>query len=87
MPEYDVRLKVVNILGGGNCSLNYKIGDEFTIGDPRLCPWAEHSRLPFATALRFGGHVPWKKQENDSLSISCPDGDNPVVFRLTRTPK
>jgi uncharacterized repeat protein (TIGR04076 family) len=43
--------------------------------------------LPFATALRFGGHVPWKKAENDTLTISCPDGDNPVIYRLTRTLK
>jgi len=87
MPEYDVQLKIVNILGGGSCPLNYKIGDQFAIGDSQLCPWAEHSCLPFAAALRFGGLVPWKKEGNDSLTISCPDGDNPVIFRLTRTLK
>lgn len=87
MPEYDVKLKIVDILGGGNCPLNYKIGDEFTIGDPKFCTWAEHTCLPFTTALRFGGYVPWKKENNDTLTISCPDGDNPVIFKLTRTPK
>lgn len=87
MPEYDVKLKIVNILGGGSCPLNFKIGDEFAIGDSRLCPWAEHSCLPFATALRFGGLAPWKLHEKDTMNISCPDGDNPVVFKLTRTLK
>lgn len=87
MPEYNVKLKVVNILGGGECPSEYKIGDEFTIGDPKLCPWAEHSCLPFAAALRFGGFVPWKKEENETMTISCPDGDNPVIFKLTRTLK
>jgi len=87
MPEYDVKLKVVNILGKGICPSEYKIGDEFTIGDPKLCAWAEHSCLPFAAALRFGGFVPWKKEDNETMNISCPDGDNPVVFKLTRSPK
>lgn len=87
MPEYDVKLEIVDILGGGKCHLNHKVGDTFTMGDPNLCTWAEHVCLPFATALRFGGYVPWKKEDNDSLTISCPDGDNPVIFKLTRTPK
>ena len=87
MPEYDVKLRIINILGKGSCPSNHKIGDEFTIGDARLCNWAEHACLPFATALRFGGYVPWKKEDNDTLTISCPDGDNPVIFKLTRSPK
>ncbi len=87
MPEYDVKLKIVNILGGGECPREQKIGDEFTIGDPRLCPWAEHSLMPFATGFRFGGLVPWKKNDKETINISCPDGDNPVIFKLTRVLK
>lgn len=72
MPEYDVKLMVINILGKGKCPSEYKIGDEFTIGDPRLCAWAEHSCLPFAAALRFGGFVPWNKgrQRNHEYILS-----------------
>ncbi len=87
MPDYDVKLKIVNILGGGECPRELKIGDEFTIGDSKLCPWAEHSILPFATGFRFGGQVPWKKKDRETLNISCPDGDNPVIFKLTRVLK
>jgi len=87
MSEYDVKLKIVDILGSGKCPSEYKKGDEFSWDDPKLCIWARHSLMPFATALRFGGEAPWKEEDKDILNISCPDGDNPVVYRLTRVPK
>ncbi|MHA2219406.1 MAG: TIGR04076 family protein [Candidatus Hodarchaeales archaeon] len=87
MPEYDVKLKIVDILGGGKCPVEYKKGDEFSWDDPKLCMSARHSLMPFAMALRFGGEVPWRDQNKDEMTISCPDGDNPVVFKLTRALK
>ncbi len=87
MPEYDVQIEVLEIRGKGECSFGYKIGDKTGIGQPNLCPWAGHSLMPFATALRFGGEAPWKEKDKDILEIACPDADNPVIFRLTRTPK
>ena len=87
MPEYDVNLEIIDILGDGKCPSDYKKGDKFSWEDPRLCVWARHSLMPFATALRFGGEVPWRDYDKDIMTISCPDGKNPVVYRLTRTPK
>ena len=87
MPEYDVKLKIIDILGTGKCPLEYKTGDEFAWDDPKLCIWARHSLMPFATALRFGGEVPWREDHKDEMTISCPDGNNPVVYKLTRVSK
>jgi uncharacterized repeat protein (TIGR04076 family) len=87
MPEYDIKLKIVEILGSGECPSKYKVGDEFSYDDPNFCKWARHSLMPFATALRFGGEVPWREEDKDTMNISCPDGDNPVVYKLTRTLK
>jgi uncharacterized repeat protein (TIGR04076 family) len=84
LPEYDVKLKIISILGTGKCPSEYKQGDEFSWDDPKLCAWARHSMIPFATALRMGGEVPWRDYDKDKMTISCPDGNNPVVFRLSR---
>jgi len=87
MPEYDVQIEVIEIRGKGECAFGHKVGDKTAIGEQSLCPWAEHVLLPFATALRFGGQVPWKEHDRDKMVISCPDADNPVIFRLTRSRK
>jgi hypothetical protein len=39
--------------------------------------------LPFTTALRFGGDVPWES-EPGLARICCPDPDNLVVFEIRR---
>jgi uncharacterized repeat protein (TIGR04076 family) len=87
MPEYDVRIDVIEIRGKGECSFGHKVGDTTAIGEANLCPWAEHTLIPFATALRFGGEVPWREHDKDKMDICCPDPDNPVIFQLTRIPK
>jgi uncharacterized repeat protein (TIGR04076 family) len=84
MPEYDVSLEIIDILGSGKCPSEYKKGDRFAWDDSKLCLWARNSIMPFATALRFGGEAPWKEVDKDVFNISCPDGNNPVVFHLTR---
>ena len=68
--------------GPGSCSYGHRVGDEFDIGEtcPRMCVWAFQALFPFATALRFGGHLPWEKPGR--ARVSCPDPDNTVVFEL-----
>lgn len=85
--DYIVDIAVKEIRGKGECYHNHKVGDILHIGDGQLCPWASAAILPFATALRFGGTIPWKEIDNDTAEICCPDPDNPVVFKLTRRPK
>ena len=87
MPEYDVDIEIVKICGDGICSDGHKVGDKFKNDDPKLCPSARNSLYPYLTALRFGGEAPWKNKDKHILNISCPDGDNPVVYQLTRVPK
>ena len=85
--DYIVDITVTDIQGKGTCSLGHTIGDIFHIGDGKLCPWAQHTLMPFATALRLGGTIPWKETKTDEIEIGCPDPENVVVFKLTRHPK
>jgi uncharacterized repeat protein (TIGR04076 family) len=82
--DYIVDITVTEIRGKGECFHSHKIGDILHIGDGRLCPWAASAILPFATALRFGGIIPWKETDNDTVELCCPDPDNSVIFELTR---
>ncbi len=69
------------------CSL-YSIGDKFDLSDmedrAKLCHWAFHSMLPFWSVLRFGGTLPWEP-DPDVAYVACPDPNNVVVFKLSRT--
>jgi uncharacterized repeat protein (TIGR04076 family) len=85
--DYNVDITVTEIRGKGECYHNHKVGDILHIGDGQLCPWAAAMILPFATALRFGGTMPWKEKDADTVELSCPDPDNLVIFKLTRKPK
>lgn len=70
----------------GTCAAGHKVGDEFFISDVtpdnKLCAWAFCALFPFAAALMYGGSFPWESDPNTS-EVACPDGTNPVVFRLT----
>ncbi len=85
--DFEVDITVQEIRGDGICPLGHRVGDVFHIGDAKLCPWAGHTLMPFATALRFGGEIPWKSANKDEIDIGCPDPNNVVVFRLTRKPR
>ncbi|MCP4580295.1 MAG: TIGR04076 family protein [candidate division Zixibacteria bacterium] len=85
--DYIIDIEIKEIRGQGTCPSGHKIGEVFHMGDGKLCPWATHTIMPFATALRFGGEVPWRDKDKDKIEISCPDPDNVVVFRLSRRPK
>jgi uncharacterized repeat protein (TIGR04076 family) len=85
--DYIVDITVQEIRGKGICPNGHKVGEVFHIGDGKLCPWATHTIMPFATALRFGGEVPWRDTNRDRIEIACPDPDNIVVYKLSRRPK
>ena len=66
------------------CSYGLQVGARFEIGETcpaGLCSWAFNSLYPFATALRFGGSLPWEPVPGRAL-VSCPDPENTVVFEL-----
>jgi uncharacterized repeat protein (TIGR04076 family) len=79
-----IKVTVVDILKG-ECPLGYKVGDVFTFDTktpPDFCHWAYNVILPFATALRFGGDIPW--EEKGVCKVCCPDPENLVVFEIKR---
>jgi len=84
--KFKIKVRVKKILEGGTCPLGLKPGDEFVfehLPPQDFCHWAFHVILPFATALRFGGNIPWEKEEGKA-TLCCPDAQNPVVFELER---
>lgn len=86
MKKHKIKIKVIKILEKGECPLGLKVGDEFVfehLPPQNFCHWAFHSLLPFITALRFGGNVPWEKKEG-YCQVCCPDAENPVVFEISR---
>jgi uncharacterized repeat protein (TIGR04076 family) len=85
MTGYPLEIRVVDIMGRGVCPLGLEVGDCFT-SDKELaqaCHWAAHVLLPFTTALRFGGQVPWE-DEPGLAHACCLDHNNPVVFEVRR---
>lgn len=80
-----VRVEIVDIMGGGKCPAGFEVGREWVVADSLcpngMCASAFHSMLPYLTMLRYGGRFPWR--EEPMVRVSCPDGDNPVVYKLT----
>ena len=83
--DYKIKVKIISI--DGECSNNFKIGDEVIIeekgvhGD--ICIHALYSLLPKAFAMLYGARFPWLK-EGDKPRHACPDGANPVIFEMER---
>ncbi len=82
---YPIEVRAVEIRGRGICPQDIEVGDVFRsdreVG--AVCHWAAHTLLPFTTALRFGGDLPWEA-EIGVARICCPDPENSVVFEIRR---
>ncbi|MFX0060814.1 MAG: TIGR04076 family protein [Candidatus Hermodarchaeota archaeon] len=78
-------MEVVNILEDGKCPENHQIGDKFSFPEDgaKICTHALHTLFPYILALQSGGSFPWE-EDPDSITLCCPDYNNPVVFKLTR---
>ena len=80
-----IQIRVIEIRGRGTCPLGLSVGDLFRsdrqVG--AVCHWAGYTLLPWTTALRFGGDVPWEV-ELGLARVCCPDPDNVVVFEVRR---
>ena len=79
-----VTVEIVEIQGGGRCSVGLEVGDRWEVDSALvpagICGWAYAAMLPFLQPLRFGGSFPW--EEAGEALVCCPDPANPVVFRL-----
>jgi uncharacterized repeat protein (TIGR04076 family) len=70
----------------GTCSAGHKAGDVFEISchdTGGLCGYFYHDLFPALQMFQFGGSLPW--WEGDTILVKCPDPDNIVTLRLTRT--
>jgi uncharacterized repeat protein (TIGR04076 family) len=76
--------KIISVKG--ECSAGHKTGDTFEISchDPAgLCGYFYHDIFPALSTFQFGGSMPW--WQGDTIELACPDSDNIVRLRLTRT--
>ena len=84
MAESLVRVKVIS--QKGHCEAGHKVGDEWLVGEKTpqgMCIFALASLFPFMTPLMFDGAFPWEK-DADKTTVACPDGENPVIFEISR---
>ena len=84
MAERLVRVKVIS--QKGHCAAGHKVGDEWLVGEKTpegMCIFAFASLFPFMTPLIYGGAFPWEK-DPDKATAACPDGQNPVIFEISR---
>jgi uncharacterized repeat protein (TIGR04076 family) len=82
--HYPVKVEVIS--QKGHCHLGHKVGDTWTVSHVTpagMCIGAFNAMLLQLKMLEFGGQFPWKP-DKDSLECACPDGENPIIFRLTR---
>ena len=82
-----MKVKIRVISQKGICHLNHKPGDEIIISengvDGKICIHALYSMLPKAFAIMYGAKFHWLK-EGENSKHACPDGANPVIFKLER---
>jgi uncharacterized repeat protein (TIGR04076 family) len=71
----------------GKCPNGHQVGEKFDVSGTTpagICASAYHSAYPAIYALKFGGQFPWE-QEEGTAHTACPDPENPVVMKITRT--
>ena len=81
---YRIVAKIISVKG--ECSAGHKTGDTFEISchDPAgLCGYFYHDIFPALSTFQFGGSMPW--WQGDTIELACPDSDNLVRLRLSRT--
>lgn len=81
---YRMVAKIISVKG--ECSAGHKTGDTFEISchDPAgLCGYFYHDIFPSLSTFQFGGSMPW--WQGDTIELACPDSDNLVRLRLSRT--
>ncbi len=68
----------------GECGAGHHVGERFVCGGKTpagICAAAYNALYPTVRALAAGGSFPWANPDG-SVDLACPDGANPVVFRL-----
>ena len=81
------RLVVEVISQEGHCAVGHKVGDKIIFEDDEIkgkfCITALYSIMPKIFAMKYEAKFPWLENK-DVAPHACPDGKNPVVFKITR---
>ncbi len=86
-----VTMEVISLKG--TCEAGHRVGQTFDLsgevilaysGNPKaICPTLYCAVYPNLRVLRFGGSLPWEKDQ-DEAHVACPDPLNPLVVKLKR---
>jgi len=69
-----------------DCAHGHKVGQEWTVNGKTpegICLAAFAALLPFVVAMRLGGPL-YYKNDQDVTTVACPDAANPVVFEIRK---
>ncbi|MBN1329030.1 MAG: TIGR04076 family protein [Candidatus Heimdallarchaeota archaeon] len=81
------RIVVEIISQNGHCAAGHKVGDKIIFENDerkgKLCISALYSMIPKIYAMSYEANFPWLKDKNVATH-ACPDGYNPVIFKITR---
>lgn len=88
MPNYKVKIEVIDILGEGNCSMNQKVGDTYNYPEDfgKMCTSSFHSIYPWIMVMLSGGSFTDEGDGSDFMTTGCPDYKHQVVYKISRTP-
>lgn len=74
----------------GDCRFGFKPGDKIVFDGRTVkgntCYAALMVLMPYVYAMRYGIEFPWAK-DKDTITVPCPDAENPVVFEIRRLKK
>ncbi len=85
MPYKRIVVEVISIKG--ECGAGHKVGDKIIFENDQVkgkfCFSAMYSMIPKIFAMKYEANFPWLKNKNVATH-ACPDGQNPVIFQITR---
>jgi len=81
------RIVIEVISQEGQCAAGHKVGSKIIFEDDEIkgkfCITAMYSMMPKIFAMKYEANFPWLK-DKDVSTHACPDGYNPVIFKITR---
>ena len=86
MPQYTVKIEVIDILGEGNCSMDQKIGDVYSYPEDRgkMCPTSFCIMWPMILVMLSGGRFDGFEDDGTSTTAGCSDYRHQIVYKITR---
>ena len=80
-----IKLEVIS--QKGTCVAGHQVGDRVEFDQQqvkgKICIHALYSILPKVFAMKYDARFPWLTDPGVAHH-ACPDGNNPVIFKVTR---